>query len=215
MKANRPPNRPTSWLFFDDDNVYVAARCWDCAPGAQVANEMRRDSTNSRQNENFARARSIPSTIAATAFSSTTNPLGGVRRPGHRRRRRRTPTGTRSGTCESARFEDGWTVEMAIPFKSLRYQPGRDQMWGVNVRRVVRWKNEMVVPDAGAARARDVRGSCRSRSAATLVGIEAPPARKNLEIKPYAISARRDRSDGVAALRTSSSATSASTRNTA
>ena len=31
---------------------------------------------------------------------------------------------------------------MAIPFKSLRYQPGADQVWGINLRRVVRWKNE-------------------------------------------------------------------------
>ena len=39
-------------------------------------------------------------------------------------------------------FDGGWTIEMAIPFKSLRYQPGTDQIWGINLRRVVRWKNE-------------------------------------------------------------------------
>ena len=26
-------------------------------------------------------------------------------------------------------FDGGWTIEMAIPFKSLRYQPGIDQTW--------------------------------------------------------------------------------------
>ena len=40
------------------------------------------------------------------------------------------------------RFDGGWTVETAVPFKSLRYRPGRDQVWGVQVGRRNRWKNE-------------------------------------------------------------------------
>ena len=34
-------------------------------------------------------------------------------------------------------------MEIAIPFKSLRYRPGRAQIWGFNARRVNRAKNEM------------------------------------------------------------------------
>jgi len=33
------------------------------------------------------------------------------------------------------KFEGGWTVEAALPFKSLRYGPGRDQVWGFQARR--------------------------------------------------------------------------------
>ena len=43
---------------------------------------------------------------------------------------------------EVGRFDGGWTVETAIPFKSIRHQPGRDQLWEFNVRRVNLWKNE-------------------------------------------------------------------------
>ena len=34
-------------------------------------------------------------------------------------------------TSKTGRFDGGWTVEMAIPFKSLRYRAGPDQVWGL------------------------------------------------------------------------------------
>ena len=39
---------------FDDTNIYFACRCWDQHPERIVANDMRRDSSNLRQNDNFA-----------------------------------------------------------------------------------------------------------------------------------------------------------------
>jgi hypothetical protein len=42
---------------------------------------------------------------------------------------------------EVGRFEHGWTVEAAVPFKSLRYRPGRGQIWGINARRTKQWSN--------------------------------------------------------------------------
>lgn len=37
--------RTEAWIFFDDDHVYGAARCWDSRPDRRVANEMRRDTS--------------------------------------------------------------------------------------------------------------------------------------------------------------------------
>src|SRR3954470_16761650 len=34
------------WVLFDDDNVYLAARCLDSHPERTVANELRRDNRN-------------------------------------------------------------------------------------------------------------------------------------------------------------------------
>ena len=31
---------------------------------------------------------------------------------------------------------DGWTLEVAIPFKSLRYEAGKGKLWGIHV-----WRN--------------------------------------------------------------------------
>ena len=42
-----------AWIFFDDDNVYVSARYWETHPERRVANEMRRDTNQLRQNDTF------------------------------------------------------------------------------------------------------------------------------------------------------------------
>jgi hypothetical protein len=85
------------------------------------------------------------------------------------------------------RFAGGWTAEMAIPFKSLRYAGGREQVWGINLRRTIRAKNEYayITP---LKRQWGIIALFRTSAAATLVGLEAPPPAKNLEIKPSAIS---------------------------
>ena len=42
----------------------------------------------------------------------------------------------------TGRFDGGWTVEMEIPFKSLRFRPGVGQVWGLQLGRRIRYKNE-------------------------------------------------------------------------
>ena len=38
---------------------------------------------------------------------------------------------------------DGYTVEVAIPFKSLRYEAGKNKLWGLHaIRRIKRFNNE-------------------------------------------------------------------------
>ncbi len=44
----------------------------------------------------------------------------------------------------SAITEDGWTAEISIPFKILRFSPDQEQVWGVNFERVIKRKNEFV-----------------------------------------------------------------------
>lgn len=84
-------------------------------------------------------------------------------------------------------MQGGWTGEAAVPFKSLRYRPGRAQVWGVQFRRVNRWKNEISfltrVPDGLGT-----NGIQRTSRSATLIGIEAPPSSRSLDIKPYVTS---------------------------
>jgi hypothetical protein len=45
---------------------------------------------------------------------------------------------------QSAITERGWETEMAIPLKTLRYNPGENEIWGFNVKRNIRRKNEQV-----------------------------------------------------------------------
>ena len=41
--------------------------------------------------------------------------------------------------------EDGWSAELRIPFRSLRYPEGAGRAWGFNLYRVIRRKNEHVL----------------------------------------------------------------------
>ena len=54
-EENGEPSELTEvWISFDDTNVYVSAKVWDSAgPDGWTANEMRRDSPQLRNNDNF------------------------------------------------------------------------------------------------------------------------------------------------------------------
>ncbi|MGE4056073.1 MAG: DUF5916 domain-containing protein, partial [Vicinamibacterales bacterium] len=88
----------------------------------------------------------------------------------------------------SRRLQDGWSTEIVIPFKSIRYPSGSRQVWGFNVQRVDRTSNELSylspVPASYGG-----PGIWKMSSAATLVGIEAPASGGGiLDVKPYALS---------------------------
>jgi hypothetical protein len=181
--------RTEAWVMFDRDNMYVAARCWDSAMTG-LANELRRDATQIRENDHFAVSfDTFYDRRNGFAFSS--NPVGG----------RGDFTTTDEGNvntdwnpvwdARTGRFDGGWTVEMVIPFTSLRYRSGADEVWGVQFRRLIRRKNEWLyltaIPASGVGA---FAGAALNRlsMAATLVGLDLPSASRNVELKPYAIS---------------------------
>jgi TolB-like protein len=179
-----------AWIMFDDTNVYVSARVWDSAPESEwVANEMRRDTSQLRQNDTFA---VFFDTFydRRNGFNFYTNPLGA------RADQQFTNEGNPNSdwnpvwNVRTGRFTGGWTLEMEIPFKTLRYRSGPAQVWGVQLRRAIRRKNEWVYLTRLPISAGGGGGSSgifRVSSAGTLVGIEPPEASRNIEIKPYAI----------------------------
>ena len=217
MRAGRPPRGRKSGCPSIDDNVYVSFRCWESdavAPGRQRdAARLQRHLAGQRSRRLHA---STPSTTGATRvlFTSTRSADGRTGRSPTSGSG--TATGIRSGTCRPGRFDGGWTVEAAIPFKSLRYRPARQQTWGFNALRINRWKNEisLITPvPSGAGAAGAAAGVARAdagrhRSAAG--------ARRNLDIKPYVdLRPHERRERDVTRCRTISAATSASTSSTA
>ena len=182
--------RTDAWVMFDDENFYVAGRCWDSAPpGEWVATEMRRDAFNMLNNDLFG---FLIDTFydRRNALLFYANPLGGfvdqaLTNEGNPNRDWNPVWDVRTG-----RFDGGWTIEMVVPFKSLRYRPARDQVWGIQLRRTVMRKNEwayLTLIPISAAGFGGRGGVFRVSAAGTLVGLEAPPAGVHLEVKPYAI----------------------------
>ena len=80
---------------------------------------------------------------------------------------------------------------MVIPFKTLRYASGPNQVWGVNFRRIVQWKNEYSYVTPIPASLTTGTGMMYVSFAATLVGLEVPQSGMNLDLKPYGIASRR------------------------
>ena len=82
----------------------------------------------------------------------------------------------------SAITERGWETEMAIPLKTLRYNPGENQIWGFNVKRNIRRKNEQVFL-APIPRGYDIY---RVSLAAKLEGLELS-GRRDIKVTPYGL----------------------------
>ena len=128
-----------AWVFFDENNIYVSARCWESHPERRVANEMRRDTSQLRQNDTFL---VLFDTFhdRRNGYLFYANAIGGLADGQVTDEGPPNMDWNTVWNVRTADFEGGWTIEMAIPFKSLRYAPGREQTWGLNLRRVVRWK---------------------------------------------------------------------------
>ena len=188
--------RTEAWIFFDDDTFYFAARCWDSHPERIVANEMRHDSVNI-----FNGGDSMTLVIDSlhdgrNGVLFQTNPLGGLREQAIADGQYIESWNT-VWNVRSTRFAGGWSTEMAIPFKSLRYRGSGPQVWGINFRRVIRSRNEFagVTPMPASFGS---SGLAQMQVAATLVGLVTPASSRNLEVKPYAIaSATTDRTASV------------------
>ncbi|MDT7543405.1 MAG: hypothetical protein QOE33_3309 [Acidobacteriota bacterium] len=75
---------------------------------------------------------------------------------------------------------DGYVVEVAIPFKSLRYEAGKDKPWGIQLQRSIkRFNNEL---DSWMPISRDASGLLNQ--AGHITGFEGLSAGRTLEIIP-------------------------------
>ncbi len=76
--------------------------------------------------------------------------------------------------------EDGYVVEVAIPFKSLRYEAGKGVLWGVHFQRVIKRFNDET--DSWMPLSRDRTGLLNQ--AGHLTGLEGISTERTLEIIP-------------------------------
>jgi hypothetical protein len=90
--------------------------------------------------------------------------------------------------------EDGWTAEMVIPFKSLRYpaRGGEAHRWGFQVQREIQSKNETVV---WAPISRDISGFLRQMG--LLEGLSNLSTSRNLELLPSVTAIQAGRLDST------------------
>jgi hypothetical protein len=90
-------------------------------------------------------------------------------------------------TVRAGITDRGWEAEFAIPLKSVRYKPGANQTWGLNVMRNIRRRNEQsflaLVPRGYTLHRVSVAGK--------LTGLDLPD-RRQFQVIPYGLSSISD-----------------------
>ena len=171
------------WVAFDQRNVYVSFRAWESHPDRVIANEMRRDSNNIRQGDCV--GFSLDTFFDhRNALQFEVSPIGARTDGQSTNERQYNADWNPVWDLAVGKFEGGWTVEAAIPFKSIRYAGGE---WGFQARRNNKWKNEIsyltaVPPAFGIG-----RGSFSASLFAVVTGLEVPERSRTLEVKPYVV----------------------------
>jgi hypothetical protein len=134
-----PSERTTWFIAYDDMALYIAAHALDSEPDEIVAQTL-------RQGSNLSSDDSMSVLIDAfnnkrSGYKFTLNP-NGVRAEAIYATATR-PSDDWDGIWRGAAVivDDGWTMEMAIPFNTITFDPA-NETWGINFHRKIARKNE-------------------------------------------------------------------------
>ncbi|MEE2635849.1 MAG: DUF5916 domain-containing protein [Acidobacteriota bacterium] len=201
-------------IVYTADTLYFGITCYVADPGTIIVADSRRDSSLS-ETDSF---QIIIDTYQdkQNGFVFGTNPAGveydgqvsnegqgGGRFGGGGGRQQRGSGGGFNLNWDGiwhvdARVSDmGWSAEIAIPFRTLRYPSADRQVWGLNFQRNIRHRNEQ---SFWAPLPRQFNLN-RLSLAGTLEGLEVP-AQRNLQLTPYVLgeAVHRDVADTTTAL---------------
>jgi hypothetical protein len=187
-RYNQPSTEKTEiWVMFDGDNIYISAKLYDTAPPEKwIANELRRDTNQMRQNDHFGVAFDT-FYDRRSGYMFYANSLGGFADYSVIDEGGSNTDWNPVWDVKTGRFDGGWTIEMQFPFKSLRYTSGPDQVWGIQFRRSIRHKNEWTYWTPVPQNMAGPQALNRISMYGTVVGLDLPPAGRNIELKPYAL----------------------------
>ncbi len=179
-----PTTEPTEVRFlYDDEDLYVGARLYDSDVDQVVTNELTRDFSY-RDGDAFS--------LVLDTFHDKRNTVSFATNPAGAKRDLQTYDDGRQTNVDwdavwyvqTGRFDGGWTVEMAIPFKSLRFfQPEAAREWGLQIMRIIRRKNEITMWSPVARQFNEFRNGYHG----VLTNIEGVRPGRDLSVKPFAL----------------------------
>jgi hypothetical protein len=180
-------------VLYDAKNLYVGAICYESEPDHLTVTSLERDYQTLNSDvfgvalDTFFDRRN--------AFLFWINPRGAIR-DAQAFDDSRTRDDAWDGVVDVSTSvgDSGWTVEMAIPWTTLRFNPTQSQQtWGVNFQRRIRRKNE----DTYWAPLERREYLHKMSRGGTLRGLEGVRPGRNLTVKPY-VRALRAAGDDVA-----------------
>jgi hypothetical protein len=182
VEGAEPSQKTIIQIAYDSENLYIAARMYDTDVSGIRGWERRRDQGLGADD----RFMWILDTFndGRTAYFFEMNPLGlmgdGLLTTGQGSSVNKAWNGIWDARVQIT--EEGWMVEVRIPFRTLDFNP-ENTTWGVNFQRTVRRSNEEIV----WAGWRRNQGLFRPQNAGVLTGLEGLSQGLGLEIKPYAM----------------------------
>jgi hypothetical protein len=187
-----PTERTTIQIAFDNDNIYVAARCFMKDPSQIVAPLGRRDTFPP---SDLIRLMFDPRHDHTTAYVFHTNPAGVQMDDTWFDDTRFSADYDAVWEVRTSISSEGWDAEFKIPFSQLRFSltPGETLVWGFNVRRDIYRKGEF---DRWVATPRGVQGFVSRFGHLTFDNRLSPPRR--LEVLPYVTARREDTTTALA-----------------
>jgi hypothetical protein len=176
---NVAPSKPTETMIgYDAKTLYIAFHCFDDPDKVSATVTKRDDVLNGAEDS----IRVLLDTFndQRKAYVLAFNPLGiqmdGVRTEGVNVDFSVDIVMESKGALTS----DGYVVEVAIPFKSLRYEAGKDKLWGIQIFRIIqRFNGEQ---DSWMPISRDINGILNQ--AGHITGLEGISAERTLELIP-------------------------------
>jgi Domain of unknown function (DUF5916)/Carbohydrate family 9 binding domain-like len=177
-------------LLYDRNFLYLGVRCFDSEAEGIVATQMRRDASLAADD----RISIVvdPYFSRRNGYYFDANPLGGhgdalIEANGDFNK-----SWDGIWECEASIDAEGWSLEIAIPFKTISFNPDTDR-WGLNVLRFIRRKNEYA---RWASPSRD-KSFNSFADAGVIEGIRDIDQGLGLDIKPYGIGTfRREHEKG-------------------
>ena len=182
-KTGQPATEPTEVrVVYDRNTLYIGAYLHDLDPAGIVVNEIRKDFREEDQDDFEVILDTFHDRHNGYAFITN---VEGAKLDRQIAGEGREINGSWDAVWDvkTRRVADGWTVEMAIPFRSLRFDPAGDGTWGLNFSRRIRRKNEVTF---WAPIPREFT-LARLSLAGDLVGIRPARASRDVRVKPYAL----------------------------
>jgi len=176
-------------ILFDEQAIYVGIVCAESHPGGIVSTQLTRDAN--LDVDDLVTVVLDPFFDHRNGFFFQVNPAG-ARSDGQISNNAQSLTRDWDGIWDAAvtRTADGWTAELSIPFKTLRFRPDQT-VWGLNVERQI--KHLFETDRWAAARVTSWIGNLAD--AGQLIGLEGARQGHGLDVRPY-VSGGRDAGDG-------------------
>ncbi len=170
-------------VLYDSENIYFGFRCYDSEADKIIAKEMRRDAMVYQ--DDFLEIVIDTYHDHRSGFYFSTNP-NGSKRDAVLANEGRDYNEAWDGiwSCKARVENNGWFCEIAIPWKTLRFESKAESVWGINFARMIRRKNEYVFWQL-VPRDRGYFGMFRISEAGNLIGLKNLRMGGNLEMKPY------------------------------